>query len=130
MKKTLLFVSVILFTAIIYSCNTPCKKPASLVGEWEFAKNDSTIIILELAEDQTWKVFKNDELGEEGTYAIEENIFIMKHKVEEHDHGHGEEHDDHHAHPEDHRYEFALNENKTELSLISEEKTTLFKKIK
>jgi len=129
MKKILLSISVILISVILFSCNPPCQKQDSLTGKWERTVVDSvsTTYTLELTEDYEWKYYKGEELLEEGPFAIEENIFIMKHAVEEHSH----EGDDHaHEHADDHKYEFSLNEEKTELSFITEEKTTVFTKVK
>jgi hypothetical protein len=129
MKKILLSLSVILITVILFSCNTECKKHEGLIGKWERTVVDSvsTTYILEITENHEWKYFKGEELLEEGPFAVEENIFIMKHAEEEHSH----EGDDHaHAHADDHKYEYSLNEEKTELSFTSEEKTSVFTKVK
>jgi len=131
MKKNLLALSVIVITIILFSCNTPCQKQDSLTGKWERTVVDSvtTNYVLELTEDYEWKYFKDGELLEEGPFAIEDNIFIMKHAEEEHSHE-GDDHDHAHEHADDHKYEYSLNEEKTELSFITEEKTTVFTKVK
>ena len=127
MKKIFLFLSVILISVIIFSCNSECKKHEDIIGKWQRADVDTISYVLEITENHEWKYYKNEELLEEGPFAVEENIFIMKHAAEEHDHE-GDDHD--HAHAEDHKYEFSLNEDKTELSFSNEGKTTVFKKIK
>ncbi len=129
MKKFYLVLSVVFISVIIFSCNSECKKHEALVGKWERTVNDSVTItyVLEITENHEWKYFKDGELLEEGPFAVEENIFIMKHAEEEHSHE-GDDHDQ--AHADDHKYEFSLNEENTELSFISEEKTTVFKKKK
>ena len=129
MKKLFLTLSIILTTIVFFSCNTPCEKNNALVGKWERTLVDSvsTTYMLEITENQEWKYFKGEELLEEGPFTIEENIFIMKHAVEEHSHE-GEDHE--HEHADEHKYEYSLNEDQTELSFITEEKTTVFTKVK
>ncbi|MCK5028838.1 MAG: hypothetical protein KAR57_04335, partial [Bacteroidales bacterium] len=95
------------------------------IGKWQRADVDTISYVLEITENHEWKYYKNEELLEEGPFAVEENIFIMKHAEEEHAH----EGDDH-AHADDHKYEYSLNEENTELSFISEEKTSVFTKMK
>lgn len=129
MKRTVLFLSVVLISIAFFSCNSGSKMQNDLIGKWQNTKTDTIDYILEIGENHVWKYYKNDELLEEGTFEINENMFIMKHVVPEHDHSH--EGDDHsHAHPEDHKYEFKLNEDKSELSFVSEGKTSVFKRIK
>ncbi len=131
MKKILLSLSVFLITIILFSCNAPCQKEDHLTGKWERTVVDSvtTTYTLELTEDYNWKYYKDGELLEEGPFAVEENIFIMKHAEEEHAHE-GDDHAHEHEHADDHKYEYSLNEEKTELSFITEEKTSVFTKVK
>ncbi len=129
MRRTVLFLFVVLISIAFFSCNSGSKKQNDLTGKWQNTKTDTIDYILEIGENHVWKYYKNDELLEKGTFEINENMFIMKHVVPEHDHSH-EGGDHSHAHPEDHRYEFKLNENKSELNFMSEGKTSVFKRIK
>lgn len=126
MKKAILLLSAVFVIAML-SCNTTSQQDY-LVGKWEKEGSDSISYVLELTENQEWKYYKNDVLAEEGTYVLENNTFIMKHAVVEHDHDHEGDHHEH-AHPEDHKYQFALNEDYSMLSFITEDKTSKFIKL-
>ncbi len=128
MKRTILFLSVVI-AIIFFSCNSVGKKHNDLIGKWQNTKADTVNYFLKISEDYAWEYYKNDELLEEGTFEVNENIFIMKHAVPAHSHSH-EGNDRSHAHTEDHRYEFKLNDDKSELSFMSEGKTSVFKRIK
>lgn len=130
MKKSILHsVIVMALLAMIVGCN-PVKKAdvSDLAGKWQRIGVDTISLVLDVTADGVWKYYKDNELLEKGTLEINADQMIMKHDVEEHAHDEsGEAHD--HQHPEDHIYKFALNEDKTELSIISEKSTTVYRKL-
>ncbi len=133
MKKTFLSLSIISVVMLLFACNFNKKEQASpLVGKWEKANTDSISYVLELTADHAWKYYQDNELLEEGTFAIEGDKFIMKHAEEEdhgHEHGDGEEHEHQHKHADDHVYNYTLNNDKSELTLMHGDKSSVFKKL-
>lgn len=133
MKKLILssFAVVALLVAIL-GCN-PEKKAdiPDLVGKWQRVETDTLSLVIEITPEGVWKYYQNGELLEKGQIEITADKLIMKHDVEEHSHENGDHHDHHHQHehPEDHVYNYTLNDAKNELSIISERRTTVYKKI-
>ena len=128
-----LFLKITLLSAVLvlsFGCENVVH---NVVGKWERVTDEEVKPILEFTRNGNWNYFKNDSLVEEGTFKIDAEEIILKHHVPEHSHDHSEgEHadqDHEHSHPEDHVLKYTLNEDKTELSLISEEKTSVYKKI-
>lgn len=128
MKKSILAVFYVTVLGLMLACNSSNKSSNDLVGKWEKANSQDVRLVLEISSDNLWYYFKNDTLLEKGMLEIEDDKFIMKHAVEEHSHADGGSHE--HEAPEDHKYKYSLNEEKNELSIISHEKTTIYKKLK
>lgn len=125
MKKfKLTSVILIAIVGFLFSC-TVAKN--DLAGKWEKENTPDMKLVLEITTDNSWNYFKNDTLVEKGTLEIKGDDFIMKHAHEEHSHAEGAHHS--HDKPADHVYKFSLNEDKNELSFITDKKTTVYKKV-
>lgn len=127
MKKpiiaSVLFVVVL---GVILSCNSNRNVNSNpLVGKWQKANVDSVRFVLEVTADNAWNYYKNDSLLEKGSLEIINDKFIMKHAEEAHNETTQHEHNK----PDNHEYKFSLNADKTELSIISETKTSIYKKV-